>query len=383
MSSDFVFVSAEASGDDLSVSVIRELKKNDPDISVSAIGGPALEDVGLSSPIDVAPLGVLGLFEGLKIYRTVIALADEATDFIIQQAPKAVILVDSWGFMLRVAQRLRTRAPEIKIIKLVGPQVWATRPGRAKTLAKTVDHLLCIHTMEVPFYEPYGLDCTVIGNPALDRMERVDGEPYRAAHNISSDDRLLLILPGSRKSEIDRVAPSLAQGAAKLKDRYGDILKVFVLVSPSIRAYLEEAEIDWPTGTVFETDSSKKPDLMAAADVALACSGTVTTELASQGCAMVIGYRMGFVTWLLANYFLYKPEYITLFNVAGEDEIAKELVQSELTPDALNTCAAALLEDPEKRTTQIDRQFTALRKMGLGGQTAAQIAADTIRRISA
>ena len=221
MSCDLIFVSAEPSGDDLSVAVIRSLRNKLPDIDIKAIGGSALESVGLSSPLDVSPLSVLGLFEGLKVYPQVVKLADAAADFIIDSAPKAVVLVDSWGFMLRVAQRLKRRAPHIKLIKLVGPQVWATRPGRAKTLAKLVDHLLCIHDMEVPYYEPFGLPCTVIGNPALDRLEAGDGEEYRRQLGLAEDQRLLLILPGSRKSEISRTAPTLADAATRLVERFG------------------------------------------------------------------------------------------------------------------------------------------------------------------
>ena len=206
MKTGLLFVSAEPSGDDLSVSVIQMLRTLKAGIEIKAIGGPALSEVGLESPIDVSPLSVLGLFEGLKVYREVVRLADAATDFIISNDPKAVVLVDSWGFMVRVAQRLRKRAPHIKIVKLVGPQVWATRPGRAKTLAGLVDHLLCIHHMEVPYYEPFGLSCTVIGNPALDRLEKGDGVAYRQRHGVPNDRTLLLILPGSRRSEISRIA---------------------------------------------------------------------------------------------------------------------------------------------------------------------------------
>ena len=124
---------------------------------------------GVRSDIDVSELSVIGLIEGLKVYKRVVEIADAAADEIIAFAPDVVALVDSWGFTLRVAQRIRERAPQIRLVKVVGPQVWATRPGRAKTLATTVDHLVCIHAMEVPFYEPFGLPVTVMGNPALSR----------------------------------------------------------------------------------------------------------------------------------------------------------------------------------------------------------------------
>ncbi|MAF58881.1 MAG: lipid-A-disaccharide synthase [Ponticaulis sp.] len=378
MSCDLIFVSAEPSGDDLSVAVIRSLRNKLPDIDIKAIGGSALESVGLSSPLDVSPLSVLGLFEGLKVYPQVVKLADAAADFIIDSAPKAVVLVDSWGFMLRVAQRLKRRAPHIKLIKLVGPQVWATRPGRAKTLAKLVDHLLCIHDMEVPYYEPFGLPCTVIGNPALDRLEAGDGEEDRRQLGLAEDQRLLLILPGSRKSEISRTAPTLADAATRLVERFGHRLKPVVLVSKSVAELVHSANLSWPSDTHFETKVEAKADLMSAADVALACSGTVTTELASQGCPMVVAYRMGPLTWFLADKFLYQPDYATLFNIAADKEVAPEFLQDQLTAENVAGAAGELLTNDQKRAKQIHEQFEALERMGLGGKAAPEIAADTL-----
>ena len=118
------FVAAESSGDLLAREVIDRIKTKQPDVHVSGIGGGEMASVGIISPIDISPLSVLGLFEGLKAYGTVVKLADIAADAIIADAPDVVILVDSWGFMLRVAQRLRERAPHIRLVKLIGPQVW-------------------------------------------------------------------------------------------------------------------------------------------------------------------------------------------------------------------------------------------------------------------
>ena len=156
------FVAAEPSGDLLASEVIDVIRAREPGAFIAGIGGEEMAAHGVRSAIDTGPLAVLGLWEGVKAWRTAVKLADAAVDEIIRAAPDKVILVDSWGFMLRVAQRLRKQAPHIRLIKLVGPQVWASRPGRARTLAATVDHLLCLHDIEEPFYQPYGLATTVI-----------------------------------------------------------------------------------------------------------------------------------------------------------------------------------------------------------------------------
>ncbi|MBL4877839.1 MAG: lipid-A-disaccharide synthase, partial [Hyphomonas sp.] len=210
-------VAAEPSGDLMAREVVEDIRKRLPDVHISGIGGSELASVGIKSAIDISPLSILGFFEGLKAYGDVVRLADASAEAIIADKPDVVVLVDSWGFMLRVAQRVRLKAPDIRLVKLVGPQVWATRPGRAKTLASVVDHLLCIHDLEVPFYEPFGLKTTVIGNPAISRHVQGDAIRFRQTHHIPETEKILLVLPGSRPSEIKRVAPELVEAARKLK----------------------------------------------------------------------------------------------------------------------------------------------------------------------
>jgi len=371
-------VAAEPSGDLLARETVDALRAIEPDIHIDGIGGRELEKVGIKSPIDTAPLSILGLFEGLKVYGTVIKLADAAADAIIAAKPDAVILVDSWGFMVRVAQRVRARAPGIKLIKLVGPQVWATRPGRAKTLASAVDHLICIHQMEAPYYEPHGLPVTVMGNPALSRTEKGDGASVRAGLGLQEADYLLLVLPGSRPSEIKRVAPILVEAAWLMKSEAPE-LTIMMAPAPDVRQQFLEAfpEIEkWATVT---DDADQSADILAAADLALACSGTVTSELAVQGTPFLVGYQIGWMTWALARYLLYKPDHITLLNIAADDrEIAPEYVQTKFKPEIVAEKAQSLLADRGLLRAQIDAQNKALSRMGERDEAASEIAAKTI-----
>ncbi len=371
-------VAAEPSGDLLARETAEALRVLVPDVELYGIGGQELEKIGINSPIDIKPLSILGLFEGLKAYGTVVKLADAAADAIIEADPDAVVLVDSWGFMLRVAQRVRARNPGIKLIKLVGPQVWATRAGRAKTLAEAVDHLICIHHMEVPYYEPFGLPVTVMGNPALSRTERGDGAALRAKLGLNSEDRLLLVLPGSRPSEIKRVAPTLVETAWLLKSETPD-LNVIMAPAPSIRAQFEAAFPGLEKWAVLADEQSATSDIMAAADYALACSGTVTSELAVQGTPFLVGYRTGWITWTLARYFLFKPNHITLLNIAADDsDIAPEFIQSDLNATTMAQEAQAMLTDDSRRTAQIEAQNKALSRMKERDELAADIAAQAI-----
>ena len=141
---------------------------------------------------------------------------------------------------------------------------------------------------------------------------------------------------------------------------------------------IHSGELNWPEGTVFVEDEGDKADVMSAADLALACSGTVTTELAIQGCPVIVGYRLGWLTWLFARFLLLKARFITLFNVAADQEIAPEFIQTRFTVDRVKAAADALLDDPEKRRQQADLQYDALKSMGLGRRPAHEIAAEKI-----
>jgi lipid-A-disaccharide synthase len=371
-------VAAETSGDLLAREVVEDIRRRNPDAHISGIGGGELASVGIESAIDISPLSILGFVEGLRAYGDVVRLADAAADAIIADDPDVVVLVDSWGFMLRVAQRVRLRAPNIRLVKLVGPQVWATRPGRAKTLASVVDHLLCIHDLEVPFYEPFGLKTTVIGNPAISRHVQGNGSSFRAGQSIPEDAKLVLVLPGSRPSEIKRVAPELVSAAQALKSNDPNLKIVFMPASNVATQFRE----DFPgiaSWSIVSSNPGARYDAMAAADLALACSGTVTTELAMQDTPMIVAYKTGWITWALARGLLYSKTHITLLNIVSDDQpIVPEFVQTQQKADLIAAAAQDWLTDPDKLLAQLNRQRIALDRMKEGDRDASEIAAGVI-----
>ena len=371
-------VAAETSGDLLAREVVEDIRRRNPDAHISGIGGGELASVGIESAIDISPLSILGFVEGLRAYGDVVRLADAAADAIIADDPDVVVLVDSWGFMLRVAQRVRLRAPNIRLVKLVGPQVWATRPGRAKTLASVVDHLLCIHDLEVPFYEPFGLKTTVIGNPAISRHVQGNGSSFRAGQSIPEDAKLVLVLPGSRPSEIKRVAPELVSAAKALKSNDPNLKIVFMPASNVATQFRE----DFPgvaSWSIVSSDPGARYDAMAAADLALACSGTVTTELAMQDTPMIVAYKTGWITWALARGLLYSKTHITLLNIVSDDQpIVPEFVQTQQKADLIAAAAQDWFTDPDKLLAQLNRQRIALDRMKEGDRDASEIAAGVI-----
>ena len=373
----FYFVAAEASGDLLAAETIVALRALGLDAPIFATGGAELAKHAEMSGIDVAPLSVLGLWEGVRAYADVTRLAEEAAADILSSGATHVVLVDSWGFCLRVAQKVRASDPTIKLTKLIGPQVWATRAGRAKTLASAVDHLLCIHDFEVPYYAPHGLDVHVIGHPALSRAERVEGGVYRQSCGLSADAQLIAIFPGSRTSEIARVAPSLIEAGRQLVAAAPD-RRVVVAPAQSVRDIFHDQFPDLPENWIFLEDETERFGAMAAADIALACSGTVTSEIAVQGTPVITGYKTGAVTWALVKHVLMKADYITLLNMAAGSMVVPELLQGSFSGQAIAGLAENLLGDAQASERQIAAQNDALAKMGYGARAAPELAAEIL-----
>lgn len=372
------FVAAEASGDLLAREVIEAIRAKQADVRISGIGGKELAAAGITSPIDISSLSILGFLEGIKAYGDVVKLVDAAADAIVSAAPDVVVLVDSWGFMLRVAQRLRIRAPQIRLVKLIGPQVWATRPGRAKTLAGIVDHLLCMHYIEVPFYEPFGLRTTVIGNPALSRGGAGNRTAFRAEHGLVDTDMAVLILPGSRRSEIARVAPALVDAALRIKAALPRV-RLFAEPADSVAGAFKAAFPNAGSNFTVLENPARRFDAMAGSDLVLACSGTVTSEVAKQGAPMIVAYKTGWVTWALARGLLYKKKHITLLNILNDDSaIVPEFVQTRQKADLIAAEAIRWLSNPEILSKQRAAQRVALGRLQNENAPAAEIAAGAI-----
>ena len=372
MSGRIFLVAAESSGDALGADLARELKARDASLDLMGVGGARMAEEGIASQADISGLAVLGFIDGLLAYDRVKRAVAATVAAVLAAKPDLVVLIDSWGFTLRVALGVRAAAPEIKLVKYIGPQVWATRPGRAKTLAAAVDHLICIHDFEVPFYEPFGLPCTVCGHPALGRFKPGDGAALRARQGFGRKDKVILVLPGSRPAEIRRIGPTLWR-AAEILDAPRSDVRLLVVAAGAVR----DAVVAQAPAVARIVDEHEKEDAFAAATVALAASGTVTTEVALQGTPLIVGYKLGWITWALMRMVL-KAKYATLMNVAADAEVAPEFLQTRFSAENIARAAAPLIDDEDAREEQVRLQDDALAKMGRGGTPAAEIAADAV-----
>ena len=377
-----MLIAAEASGDALGAGLAQALKQRlGAEVSFVGVGGPRMAAEGVVSPFDIADLSILGWLEGLKAYGLVKQRVADTVAHAVAEKPDAVVLIDSWGFTIRVAKALKEALPGVPLIKYVGPQVWASRPGRAKTLADSVDHLLALYAFDAPWFEREGLETTVVGSQALHvDMSAADPAAFRARRGIAPDAPLLLVLPGSRPSEIKLMTP-VYEGAVGLLKRADPALEVAVVAAGTVADDVAGRIAAWPF-RVHLVSEAEKYDAMKAATVALATSGTVSTELALAGAPMVIGYRFQPLSYAIMKPF-FTGKYATLFNHAADEEIARELIQKDATPEKVAAEVGRLLADPEARRVQAERQTAALDLMGRNAPDPSSLAADAVLRVIA
>lgn len=367
-----MIIAAEPSGDELGAELIVALKKSKNNYNIQAIGLERMQALGFASKVSLDGLAILGLIEALGAWKKVVQKANEIGELARDFKPDIAIFIDSWGFNLRAARAIRKTSPQTKLIKMVGPQVWATRAGRAKTVAATYNEIWCIHEFELPFYEGLGIKTAIIGNPAIGRNIIGNSAKFREKYQIG-ENKIIGILPGSRKREINNVAPSFIDAANELALKYPNAIFLTIAAS-SIKDELfllkEKANFNW-----LIIDENEKSDGFAAMDCAMACSGTVTTELALAQVPILVGYRLDNLTYFIARNFLLKSKFVCLLNVAMNEEIVPELLQDNLNSNAIVPYISKLLEDENFLNSKKEAQNQALNKMGQGAKSSAERAA--------
>ncbi len=374
-----MLVAAEASGDSLGAGLARALKRRlgDQAVRFVGVGGAKMAAEGIESPFDIAQLSIIGIVESLRAYPRAMARLKDTLALAEREKPDVAVLIDSWGFNIRLAHALRRQSPALPLVKYVAPQVWAYRPGRAKGLAKAVDLLLSIQPMDKPFFDRAGLESVFVGNSALAKdFSKADPARLRGAIGAPADQPILLVLPGSRPSEIERVMPVFEDAVRRLKTGRPN-LAVVVPAASTVAEAVKARVAGWPFRAHVIEDEALKDDAMVAGTVALACSGTVTTELALAGCPMVVGYRTGTITYGLLK-LLFKQRWVTLLNIAAGKAVAPEYLQGALEGEALARAVAVRLDDPDLRAQQIADQSAALERMGRGMSDPSEAAAEAL-----
>jgi lipid-A-disaccharide synthase len=369
-----MLICGEPSGDQLGAQLMAGLRKLDPSVEISGVGGLAMAVEGLQSLFPLDATAVMGLREVVPAIPAILRRVKQATDFALAQKPDAVVLIDSPDFTHRIARRIKRLDPSIRTVNYVAPQVWASRPYRARAMAKYFDLVLALLPFETEFFEKYGLRAVFVGHPVIERAARMTGgADLRARLGIAPEAPLLAVLPGSRTSEIRFLLPVFRAAVALLAQRIPGLVCVLPTV-PHVAAKVRAAAADWPTPLHIIEGDDEKYRAFNAADAALAASGTVTTELALASTPMVAAYRVGWLTYRLARPLMTVP-YMTLVNILLGRAAVPEFEQHFATPEALASALEKIFTDPDEALRQKAALREATQSLGQGDEAPSLRAA--------
>jgi lipid-A-disaccharide synthase len=351
-------VAGEQSGDALGAKLIQALRAARPELEFAGVGGPQMAAAGVPSLFSISELAVMGILEVLPRIRHIAGLLRTTEADILARRPDVLVTIDSPGFTLRLLGRLR--ASGLKRIHYVAPQVWAWRESRVRKYPGLWDRLLCLLPFEPGFFARHGIAASFVGHPAIEAgVDQGDAAIFRARHAIAADAPILLLLPGSRRSEVSRLLPIFGEVAQRLTARHPGLVAV-VPVASAVAASVVAGTQAWPTKPVIVTDLADKIDGFAAASAALTKSGTSTLELALANVPMVVAYRLHPVTALIV-WATVKVKYASIVNLLLDRFLAPEFIQGDCTVANLTAATGALLEGDGAGAQRAG--FTALRAM--------------------
>jgi lipid-A-disaccharide synthase len=330
-----------------------------------------MQDEGLHSLFPMEELSVMGLVEVLPKYFHLKRRIRETADAVLAANPVALITIDSPDFCLRVAALVKKARPELPTIHYVAPSVWAWRPGRAAKMAKVIDHVLALLPFEPPYMTAAGMTCDFVGHPVV--SEPLATPEEAAAMHAEGTGPLLLALPGSRRSEVTRLAPVFGQVVARLVTTHPG-LRVALPTVRGVANLVRDLTATWPVRPEVITDPARKRTAFAAADLALAASGTVSLELAANHCPMVIAYDMSPISmWLMRRMALIDT--VTLVNLVSETRIIPEFLGKDCRPDRISPALEAVMAQP---MTQAHAMELTMKRLGQGAEPPGLRAAKSV-----
>ena len=362
-------LAGEPSGDRLGAALMAGLKALSPGVTFAGVAGPLMQAEGMESLFPMEELSVMGIAEVLPKYFHLKRRIAEVAEAVVASDAVALVTIDSPDFGLRVAALVKARKPAVRTVHYVAPSVWAWRPGRALKMARHVDHVLALLPFEPPYMQAAGMTCDFVGHPVV--AEALASEAERAAW--AGTGPLVLALPGSRRGEVARLMPVLGEVVGRLAMRHPG-LRVALPTVRGVAGLVRELAAGWPVTPVVVEEPGAKRGAFAAADVAVAASGTVSLELAANGCPMVIAYDMHPMTlWLMRRAALIDT--VTLVNLVSETRVVPEFIGERCRAELIAPAVEALLADP---SAQDAAMRLTMERLGAGGEPPGVRAARSV-----
>lgn len=370
-------IATEESGDRLGSALMRELKQRfGDDVVFSGVGGSSMAREGLQSLFPIEQLSIIGLAAVVKKLPSILKLIAEATEHALRTRPDVLVIIDSPDFTQRVAKRVHKRDASIPIVNYVSPTVWAWRPGRAKAMRAYVDHVLALLPFEPEAHQRLGgPPCTYVGHPLI---EQIDTLRPNAEEQSRRDGKppVLLVLPGSRRSEIRHHMETFGATLDLLRKR-GTAFELILPTMPHLVEGITEAVKSWPVQPRIVVGEAEKRAAFRIAYAAFAKSGTVTLELALAGVPMVTAYKAGSIeAWIIRRRITSSS--VILANLVIGENVIPEFIQEDCTPDKLAVSLQDVLADSPMRRRQMEAMAKLDAIMAIGRASPSRDAAQVV-----
>lgn len=376
-----VFVIAgEPSGDRLGAALMAGLKTlTDGQVVFEGVGGPLMEAEGLESLFPMQEIAVMGVTEILSQYRHLKSRVDQCARTVIDRQPDVLVTIDLPEFNLRVAKQVKA-ATRVRCVHYVAPTVWAWRAGRAGKMARHIDQVLALLPFEPPYMTQVGMECDFVGHPVVTEPVATPDEAAALRAEIGGAP-LLLVLPGSRKSEVGRLSPIFGDAVSRLRHDHPD-MQIVVPAAENAADLVREEVAQWqvPVTLIDSADLPRKRAAFAAADAALAASGTVSLELAATQTPMVIAYDMAWLSRKIIAHMV-KIDTVTLVNLVSETRVIPEFIAERCRAELIAPAIREVLANPEAQNAAM---ALTMERLGKGqeapGLRAARAVLDGLKR---
>ncbi|MCP5072356.1 MAG: lipid-A-disaccharide synthase [Rhodobacteraceae bacterium] len=381
-------IAGEPSGDNLGAALMAGLQQLEP-VEFHGVGGSLMTAQGVDSLFPMSDLSVMGLLEVLPRVPKLLARVRRTAKAIQTLKPDVVVTIDSPDFCLRVVAKARAVLPDLKVVHYVAPSVWAWRPERAQKMARHVDHVLALLPFEPPFMQAAGMSCDFVGHPLVAEPVPSAEEQAELAQELGINpetEKLVCLLPGSRKGEIERMAPIYSEVAHRVADELPDVR--FVLpMSSAVTEEVRRAAAYWPvkpvlldpTGFSAKQGEARKRAVFHLCHAALATSGTVALELAAASCPMIVAYKANYLTTRMVKK-MAQIDTANLVNIVTNTRVIPEFLFENCNADRITPKLLELLEDTESHKAQIAACKQTILALGQGAENPGLRAAKSVLR---
>jgi len=347
-----IFVlTGEPSGDKLASKVISQLKSSRSDIEYLSVGGEHLKSLGIKSLYDLKEVTYLGFTRVLLNIFKIRKKINETVKEIVKFKPDILFSVDSPDFTLRVAKEVKKLDPNIKTIHFVAPQVWVWREHRVKQLKSFLNHVLLLFPFEKKYFEKEGIQCTFTGHPLLEEQSKSKVDINQI---IKDNKKIFSIYPGSRLSEINVLTPILFEFVKMMNEKYKDLFFAFHSTAEHVQLIqnLLLKENFKNCGAIG--DEKIKSHILKSSMFAVAKSGTISLEICNAKIPSVIIYKMGMINFFIVK-MLVKIKFANIINIAAEEEVIPELLQSKCNPKDIYNTVDKLLSNKQALENQVNK----------------------------